>query len=93
MLKYAREDTHYLLYIYDILCEKLSEKAKCSRNIKSTDNLHFVKIVLRKSAEVASIVYEKPLRKCTDYYFALSRYNRILSPVSMSVYKWIFKFR
>jgi ribonuclease D len=26
MLRYAREDTHYLLYVYDVLVKELVEK-------------------------------------------------------------------
>ena len=32
MLKYAREDTHYLLYIYDVMREALIEKGISSMN-------------------------------------------------------------
>jgi ribonuclease D len=40
MIKYAREDTHYLLYLYDVLRKELIEKAK---NEKKNDIDEFLK--------------------------------------------------
>lgn len=46
---YAREDTHYLLYIYEKLKSELLEKAN------GNDNL--LRIVFRKSTEICKKVY------------------------------------
>lgn len=57
MVKYAREDTHYLLYIYDCLKKELIE-----RGIKSNShNPHsFLKSVYHKSSGLCLKTYEKP---------------------------------
>lgn len=47
-LRYAREDTHYLLYIYDLLRNKLSEK-----------NVQLLKIVYEKSKIICQKVWEE----------------------------------
>ncbi|KAG0182777.1 exosome nuclease subunit [Apophysomyces sp. BC1021] len=51
MLKYARADTHYLLYIYDCLRNELLEQ--------SSGNENLLRSVLQRSAEVAQQKHEK----------------------------------
>ncbi|CAF1671665.1 unnamed protein product, partial [Rotaria sordida] len=48
-LRYAREDTHYLLYIYDLLRNRLIEK-----------NIQFLKTVYDKSKMICQKLYKKP---------------------------------
>ncbi|CAF0798614.1 unnamed protein product [Rotaria sp. Silwood1] len=48
-LRYAREDTHYLLYIYDLLRNRLIEK-----------NPQFLKTVYEKSKIICQKLYKKP---------------------------------
>ncbi|CAF5216955.1 unnamed protein product, partial [Rotaria magnacalcarata] len=48
-LRYAREDTHYLLYIYDLLRNNLLQK-----------NRQFLNIVYEKSKMICQKLYKKP---------------------------------
>ena len=52
MLKYAREDTHYLLYIYDVMREALIEKGISSIN----RNAQLI-AVYKRSTEICMSVY------------------------------------
>lgn len=53
LMKYAREDTHYLLYIYDRMKKELIERGNEQKNL-----LHSV---IQKSTRVCAQVYRKPL--------------------------------
>jgi len=48
MLKYAREDTHFLLYIYDVMREELIEKSLMTSGNRSSQ----VIAVMKRSAEI-----------------------------------------
>lgn len=54
MLYYARSDTHYLLYIYDMLRNSLLEKSQG----KSEEN--YMELVLQRSKEIALRRHETP---------------------------------
>jgi len=62
MLRYAREDTHYLLYIYDRLKGELA--AKSTGVVGEKD---MVLHVFERSAAVANKRYEKPLMTPTSH--------------------------
>ena len=53
LMKYAREDTHYLLYIKDILRNGLIDAANGQSNI--------LKVVYDRSTDLCKRVYEKPV--------------------------------
>lgn len=55
-LKYARMDTHYLLYIYDYLKVQLQSKAAQLK----VHPLEYIKDVLNKSKEICMKMYVKP---------------------------------
>ena len=65
MIHYAREDTHYLLYCYDVLRAELLDKG-----IKTNaQNPHqFLRQVLHKSNALCLKTYEKPAVKDVNYY-------------------------
>ena len=89
MLKYAREDTHYLLYIYDCLKKQLLLKSfNHERPI-----LNFISIVMEKSKDICLKKYFKPEIKDYNYYGLISRNALILSKAQISIFKIIFKFR
>jgi len=73
MLKYAREDTHYLLYICDVMMSELLEKGLTLRNKTS-----LLQNVFKKSTELCLTVYNKPLVKDMNYYLVIGR-NKTLS--------------
>ncbi|CCU75766.1 Exosome complex exonuclease [Blumeria hordei DH14] len=56
MLFYARADTHFLLYIYDIMRNELIEKST-----GDTQNGNFIDIVLEKSKETSLSRYERQI--------------------------------
>jgi ribonuclease D len=88
MIKYAREDTHYLLYIYDVLRKKLIEKSVRVAKEPTEAWLN----VCHKSFELTLKQYSKPCLKSYEYYQILSR-NTHLSILKKSLLKLIYKFR
>ncbi|KAH9728586.1 protein RRP6-like 2 [Citrus sinensis] len=62
MLRYAREDTHYLLYIYDIMKIKLSSMPKESENSDTP-----LTEVYKRSYDVCRQLYEKELLSENSY--------------------------
>jgi len=90
MLKYAREDTHYLLYIYDILKKKLIYKSCLKPN---EDILFSFLLTYKKSNELCLKQYTKPAVKSQEYYQLLSRNITVLNKRNVSILKVIYKFR
>lgn len=78
MLRYAREDTHYLLYIYDLMVNELLDKGM---QINSSNPLQFYRQVLHKSNALCLKAYEKPAVKDYNYYMIIGR-NRTLNSLS-----------
>ena len=73
MQKYAREDTHYLLYIYDRIRIALVEEGT-RRNALNPKAL--IRSTLHKSTALALKAYQKPTVK--DYnYFAIVERSRL----------------
>ncbi|XP_050244941.1 protein RRP6-like 2 isoform X2 [Quercus robur] len=62
MLRYAREDTHYLLYIYDLMRIKLHAMPKEAENIDSP-----LVEVYKRSCDVCMQLYEKELLTENSY--------------------------
>jgi hypothetical protein len=72
MLRYARDDTHYLLYIYNTMKAALVERAGGSTQL--------VEEVLRASEVVALYQYVKPAFDVDGYKALLVQYPRDLTP-------------
>ena len=89
MLKYAREDTHYLLYIYDEIRKKVVLESKES-NLSPIESL---KSVLNKSKTICLKTYKKPILKSENYYNIMNRNKPLLSRRKYKVLKTIFKWR
>ena len=70
MLKYAREDTHYLLYIYDVMRKELVEMG-ISNNAQNPQAL--LRKVIHESTRLCLKMYEKPLVKDFNYTMTLCR--------------------
>ena len=82
MLHYAREDTHYLLYIYDQLRIKLLALAK----VRSQKNLTaYLLTVLNQSKDICLTTYHKPELKDYNYFIIISRHAASFSKVQISV--------
>lgn len=82
MLHYAREDTHYLLYIHDILKQKLKEKGD-----------YAFSTVLRKSQNICYNQFEKPVVKDFNYFSVLARHKHSCTALEVSLLKFLMKWR
>ncbi len=62
MIKYAREDTHYLLYIFDNLRDDLIklQQRQLMHEESNVDLLGHISVVLEKSKAICKKVYRKP---------------------------------
>jgi len=88
MLKYAREDTHYLLNIYDKLRLEIIEFAeKTNKDPKGA-----ILSVLEKSKEMISLkIYAKPKLKNESYYFIIEKNKMMLSDKKFAMLKKLMK--
>lgn len=82
MLRYAREDTHYLLYVYDLLRLQLLEKGEGQ-----------LQAVLDRSAQVALRIYSKPSYDRHTYRRELAKRAERLSPTSEAVFARLHEWR
>ncbi|PRP87893.1 hypothetical protein PROFUN_02630 [Planoprotostelium fungivorum] len=85
MLKYAREDTHYLLYIYDRMRNELINR--------STLESDLLRLVWERSRELCLLTYEKPMMTETSHLGIYNRYNLVYNPPQMRVFQRLFKWR
>ena len=90
MLKYAREDTHYLLYIYDRMRIDLHEEA-LKRNQLNPKAL--LRSVLHKSNGIALKAYQKPTVKDYNYYAIVERSRHTHTANQLRVLKMLLKWR
>lgn len=88
-IKYAREDTHYLLYIYDQLRKKLVLDAK-ENNL---DPIESLKSVLNKSKVVSLKTYKKPILKTEQYYNIMNRYKVVYTRRKYLILKKVYRWR
>ena len=89
MLKYAREDTHYLLYIYDVMRKELIE-AGMTNNATNPQSL--LRKVIHESSRICMKSYEKPITKSFSYSMVLAQ-NNVQTPNRRRVLKMILKWR
>ncbi len=90
MLKYACEDTHYLLGIYDVLRSKLIALGRAKAPLNSAK---FLLHVLNKSRKICMSVYEKPELKDDSYDSILRNHRFFSSPGQLSVLKTLLRWR
>mmetsp|Transcript_17859 Transcript_17859/g.31576 ORF Transcript_17859/g.31576 Transcript_17859/m.31576 type:complete len:1046 (+) Transcript_17859:47-3184(+) len=83
MFKYAREDTHYLLYIFDTMRQELLQAG----------GEDAVFNVLKRSAEIALSVYEKELYTSNSAAAFVKRKNLQLSPPQMAILGAVYSWR
>ena len=94
MFNYARSDTHFLLYVYDILRNELLEKSEPS---KPEGDL--IDTVLRKSKEEALQRYERPFYDAqrgmgsSGWYSILSYTPALLSRQQFAVFRAVHHWR
>ncbi|OIW26498.1 hypothetical protein CONLIGDRAFT_634766 [Coniochaeta ligniaria NRRL 30616] len=94
MFYYARSDTHYLLYIYDMVRNELISKTD-----PSVPEKDWMGWVLQKSKEISLQRYETPLcdadtgKGSRGWFNVLARSPSGFSPEQFAVYKAVFKWR
>jgi ribonuclease D len=67
MFSYARQDTHYLLYIYDRLCEELRKQSSLH------EHRNLLRDAYRASIEISMLTWKKPEINSLEYQSILSR--------------------
>ena len=85
MLRYAREDTHYLLYIYDKLKNQLIAQGNQTNNLLLS--------VLNRSKELCLKKYEKEKYLKDSHLILYNKFNLIFNGVQMNVFAGLFKWR
>ncbi|OKL59137.1 hypothetical protein UA08_05566 [Talaromyces atroroseus] len=91
MLKYARADTHYLLYVYDCMRNELVENSSPKNNL--------VDYVLERSKTEALQRYERPVYDAASgqgaggWYDLLSRNSGFFSKEQFAVFKAVHEWR
>jgi ribonuclease D len=93
MLLYARQDTHYLLYVYDLMRNELVEKSRLLRSATVHDPPALLIDSWHRSRTVALRVYEKP-RVTESSHVDLCKTNGwLLSDTQMRVLRALFRWR
>ncbi len=90
MLQYAREDTHYLLYIYDTLRRKLVAIGKVKT---PKEPLTYLNLALKQSKDICLTVYQKPELKDYHYFMMIANHAASFKKVQLSVLKLVLKYR
>ncbi|KAK3689600.1 ribonuclease H-like domain-containing protein [Podospora appendiculata] len=94
MLYYARSDTHYLLYIYDMVRNELVENSD-----RSNPEQDLIGQVVQKSKEVSLLRYENPSYEPETgfgprgWYNALSKSATLYDSEQFAVYKALHQWR
>lgn len=91
MLKYAREDTHYLLYIYDNIRDDLIKFQSKQQLNKSELSIHFSH-VLEKSKIICKKTYKKPLFY-TKGFLNLCQHNSHLNSKQTKALRDLYEWR
>lgn len=85
MIRYAREDTHYLIYIYDQLRMELIRK-------ESADGPSQLKLVHEKSKSICKKVFKKPVF-LTKGFLTLCQHNSHLNSKQMKALRDLYEWR
>ncbi|XP_063934617.1 uncharacterized protein LOC135146374 isoform X2 [Zophobas morio] len=85
MRRYAREDTHYLLYIYDCFKNELL--------LRSNESGNLLRAVWERSTSICLKKYEKSVWHEKKYQDLYLKYNRRYTKQQMSVFKALYDWR
>jgi exosome complex exonuclease RRP6 len=91
MIKYARCDTHFLLYIYDELKKNLIIKSFENGDGEQGIFLYY-KLCIKNSCEICLQSFQKPQVKDKTYY-QYSQLNRNKSKIELGIIKETYIFR
>ncbi len=82
MIKYAREDTHYLLYIYDRMCNELIRR--------SNERGSLLRTVLDNSRGICARPYQRPIVNKESYLKLYYKHKRQFNPQQVCVCVWVW---
>lgn len=85
MVKYAREDTHYLLYIYDRMRNELLRRSNSQNNVLYS--------VINRSKEICTKTYEKPIYKKHDYLKLCKKFRKPLNVQQLHCLNLLYEWR
>ena len=85
MVKYARQDTHYLLYIYDLMRNDLLSKGNASQNL--------LRSVIGKSSLVCLKKYEKPVLDKDSHLLLINKTSLVLNNRQMHALEQVHRWR
>ena len=85
MIRYAREDTHYLIFIYDQLRQELARK-------ESADGLGQLKLAHEKSKSICKKVFKKPVF-LSKGFLTLCQHNSHLNSKQMKALRDLYEWR
>ncbi|XP_073062727.1 protein RRP6-like 2 isoform X1 [Primulina eburnea] len=88
MIAYAREDTHYLLYIYDVLRQKLLMSAAESENSDPP-----LTEVYKRSYDICCQLYEKELLTDNSYLYIYGLQDAVLNAKQLAVVSGLYEWR
>ena len=88
MIKYAREDTHYLHYIYDVIRKELITPKKIGES-----PLVFLKSVWKNSKQLCLQAFQKPKAKDTEYYGIMARNATLMGEGNLQVLDLLLTWR
>jgi len=85
MIHYAREDTHYLLFIYDVLRNQLIEQGNEMKNL--------LRSVYTKSNDICLTLYHKPMLYPDSYMQAYRKYRGRLNDNQLECFRLLYIWR
>lgn len=85
MIKYAREDTHYLLYIYDVLRNELITRGNEMKNI--------LRLVYTKSTDLCASLYKKQLCHPDSHVLLYQKYKKNFNAQQLECFRLLFQWR
>uniref|UniRef100_A0A2C9JNJ3 Exosome complex component 10 homolog n=1 Tax=Biomphalaria glabrata TaxID=6526 RepID=A0A2C9JNJ3_BIOGL len=85
LINYAREDTHYLLYIYDMMKNQLLERGNAQKNLLMS--------VYERSKNVAAKIYQKPIFTPHDYLELYKKSKKVFNNQQMTALKEVYAWR
>ena len=95
--KYAREDTHYLLYVYDLLRMELAQKsnggAESSSGSSSGSSFYDIKDVFARSDRLCLTTYRKEVFTDLRYLDVIRNLRLELSPPQKRVFAALYDWR
>ena len=85
MVLYAREDTHYLLYIYERLRNELVAKGNKHNNLLES--------VYKRSKDICLKMYEKPIFTSELYLKLYRKHRKAFNPNQLEAFRFLFTWR